>query len=600
MKVLFTVGYQNKPFNKTLYEKNGMGGSEYCVINLADKFAEDGHDVYVTGEVEIETYNKVKYINYGNLANNQHFDIVIASNYIHYFKHLEEKNITFNKSYFWIHNLEFYPFYNGEVLPNNGLDYLNHPKLTNIIAVSDWQKDKLVKKYNLNPNKVKVIGNAINPQDFDNIKQEKFNDKVIYTSGPDRGLWNLLQIWDDLKKINPKLTLWVANPPYTDGWPEWDKIKKDFPDYDKRFDVHYLGSLNPSDLIRQIKSSEWWIYPSQYPETYCITALEMMMGRVKVLSSDTGNLKDLLKDKSTLVSSFTHDNIQNQDSPFLEDNEENAKNVGLMRYTFVAAYAFSNEQGKKLNENLNKSEIFARQQNWNIRYKTWLDMIQEKLPDEARGFKPPQDSQRLHNDLYSYWDNKEEWTNKFITYSAKTKEWDLIVDEPFDSCFTFPLFTEEFCKKIREEAEHSNSWTVDRHENYPTTDMLLTAIGMDEIYNDVMKEYVMQLSIYLWALEGKGWDNMNSENFLAKYKPNAQGHLSIHHDRADITCLIQLSDLDEYEGGGTWFRRQKKLVKSPIGYATLHPGNITHKHGARATTKGTRYIIVSFMENRES
>ena len=61
---------------------------------------------------------------------------------------------------------------------------------------------------------------------------------------------------------------------------------------------------------------------------------------------------------------------------------------------------------------------------------------------------------------------------------------------------------------------------------------------------------------------------MKSENFL-KYKPDEQGHLSIHHDKADITCLIQLSDLDEYEGGGTWFRRQK-LVKGPIGYATLH------------------------------
>ena len=298
------------------------------------------------------------------------------------------------------------------------------------------------------------------------------------------------------KKLNPKLTLWIANPPYTDDWDELDKVKQDFSDYEKKYDVRYLGSLNPTDLVRQIKSSEYWLYPSKYPETYCITALEMMMGRVKVLSSDTGNLKDLLKDKSTLVSSFTHDNTQNQDSPFLEDNEENAKNVGLMRYTFVAAYAFSNEQGKKLNENLNKSEIFARQQNWNIRYKTWLDMIQDKLPDEARGFKPPQDSQRLHNDLYSYWDNKEEWTNKFITYSAKTKEWDLIVDEPFDSCFTFPLFTEEFCKKIREEAEHSNSWTVDRHENYPTTDMLLTAIGMDEIYNDVMNMLCNLVYIY--------------------------------------------------------------------------------------------------------
>ena len=59
------------------------------------------------------------------------------------------------------------------------------------------------------------------------------------------------------------------------------------------------------------------------------------------------------------------------------------------------------------------------------------------------------------------------------------------------------------------------------------------------------------------------------------------------------------SSLGEYEGGGTWFRRQKKLIKNNIGYATLHPGNITHKHGARAVTKGTRYIIVSFMENGE-
>ena len=68
---------------------------------------------------------------------------------------------------------------------------------------------------------------------------------------------------------------------------------------------------------------------------------------------------------------------------------------------------------------------------------------------------------------------------------------------------------------------------------------------------------------------------------------------------SDITCLVQLSDLNEYEGGGTWFRRQKKLVKNDIGYVTLHPGNITHKHGARSVTSGKRYIIVSFMSNTE-
>ena len=589
MKILFTIGYQNKPFNHTEWEKNGAGGSEYCVLSLAEQFAKNNHEVYVTGELVNETWNGITFVDYNTLLNNQHFDVVIASNYIHYFKHLEDKNITFDKSYFWIHNLEFYPWYNGTTIHNNGLDYLNHPKLTNIIAVSEWQKEKLVEKYNLKPEKVKVIGNAINPQLFDSIEQEKFKHKVIYTSGPDRGLWDLLYIWPDLKKLNPKLTLWIANPPYTDGWDELDRVKQDFPDYDKKYDVRYLGSLNPTDLVRQIKSSEYWLYPSKYPETYCITALEMMMGRVKIISTDTGNLKRLLSNKSVLIQSD--------------------KEIYTIRETFIAAFAFNNHRNNEFEKNLNIAEEYARDRNWENRYTEWKNLIKlinqpmNKFTKRNIDLQPPsieKESGRLHDDLYSYWDDKEQWTNKFITYSARTKEWDLIVDEPFDSCFTFPLFTEEFCKKIREEAEHSNAWTVDRHENYPTTDMLLTAIGMDEIYNDVMKEYVMQLSIYLWALEGKGWDNMNSENFLAKYKPNAQGHLSIHHDRADITCLIQLSDLDEYEGGGTWFRRQKKLVKSPIGYATLHPGNITHKHGARATTKGTRYIVVSFMENRES
>jgi len=206
---------------------------------------------------------------------------------------------------------------------------------------------------------------------------------------------------------------------------------------------------------------------------------------------------------------------------------------------------------------------------------------------------------KLHSDLYSYWDDPDAWKQKFISYSARTQEWSLIMDEPFDNCFSMPLFTQEFCEKIREEAEHSNNWTTDRHEFYPTTDMLLEDIGMDRIYYEVLKEYVMPASIYAFQLDGKGWQDMNSEDFLAKYQPNAQGHLSLHHDHSNITALVTLSNFEEYEGGGTYFSHQKKLVKEKQGYVSIHPGNITHKHGARATTKGTRYIIVSFMKNSD-
>lgn len=558
MRVLFCIGYQKESINKEYWLKNGIGGSEYCVINLAEEFASNGHDVFISGDVISSKSQGVTYVPYSDLESNTYFDVVIGTNYIHYLSLLEDLNITFEKSYFWMHNEEFYPWYNGELLENRGLNELNNPKLTKIIAVSEYHKNILLKEYGLPEDKIVVIENAINPDDFDAISQEKYKNKVIYSSAADRGLENLLDIWPKLKEKNPDLTLWIASPPYGMEWYDDYKTELD--------DVNWLGNLSPYDLYRQILSSEYWIYPSQYDETYCITALEMMMGRVKIISTDTGNLKNLLQNKCSLVRADV--------------------DLNIMKSTILSSYTFLEENQSISEKYLDLAEDYARQQNWNVRYTEWVDLINHT-------------KERLHPELYSYWDNPEEWKKKFLSYSVLTKEWDLIVDEPFDNCFSFPLFNETFCKMIREEAEHSDSWTVDRHENYPTTDMLLQAIDMHDIYNEILKEYVMQLSIYLWALEGRGWDNLDSENFLAKYTPNAQGHLSIHHDKADITCLVQLSDLDEYEGGGTWFRRQKKLVKNSIGYATLHPGNITHKHGARATTKGTRYIVVSFMNNLE-
>ena len=557
MKILFTIGYQKDLINKQYWLDNGIGGSEYAVIKLSEQFAKNGHSVVVSGMVETSTSDGVFYCNYNDLYPSQHFDIVIATNYIHYLRLLDDLNITFNKSYFWLHNFDFYPYYKGDSLPNNGMDYLKDNRITKFIAVSDYQKGKLEKLWPDMNGRIEVLSNAIDPSDWEGIDIPKYKNKFIYTSAADRGLENLLKLWPTILKEIPDASLWVATPPYALEW-----YQKYIVEYDS---IHFIGNLPPNELYTQIKSSEYWIYPSQYDETYCITALEMMMGKVKIISTDTGNLVNLLMGKAGLISTPSDVNM-------------------LQDYIFNKFLEIYNDKSLA-NANLETAYNFARNENWDNRFNQWIDLIQ--------------DTNRLHPELYSYHDDKVEWVNRFITYSARTKEWDLIVDEPFINTFSFPLFTDEFCRMIREEAEHSNAWTVNRHENYPTTDMVLQTIGMHDIYMEVLKEFVMPLSIHMWSLEGKGWDSLSSENFLARYTPNTQGHLSIHHDMSDITCLVQLSDLNEYEGGGTWFRRQKKLVKNDIGYVTLHPGNITHKHGARSVTSGKRYIIVSFMSNTE-
>jgi glycosyltransferase involved in cell wall biosynthesis len=559
MKVLLYVGYQKSKFDKLTYLETGIGGSEYAVIKLADEFSRNGHDVFVSGEVYTEVIDGVNYINSADLEQNQHFDIVISTNYIHYILFLDSMNITYDKSYFWMHNTEFYPYYMGETLINGGEDFLLDNRLTKIVCVSEYHSNIIKEKYPQVVDKIVFVENAIDPSDFNDISVERESDRFIYTSAPDRGLLNLLNMWPSIKKIKPNASLYVATPPYALGW--YDEYKGDYSD------VNFIGSLSPNELYTNIKKSEYWVYPSTYDETFCITALEMMVGGVKIISTDTGNLKHLLDNRAGVVDSTTP--------------------VGVITQSIMDTINFLDERTSTQQTYLKNAYQYAINQNWSNRYNDWITMMEETSNLDSK----------LYPELYSYYNDPDEWKNRFVTYSARTKEWDLITDEPFMNTFTFPLFTSEFCKMIREEAEHANSWTVDRHEFYPTTDMILQTIGMHGIYMEVLREFVMPVSKYMWALDGEGWDDLQSENFLARYTPDAQGHLSIHHDSSDITCLVQLSDLDEYEGGGTWFRRQRELVKNGIGYVTIHPGNITHKHGARAVTEGARYIIVSFMKN---
>ena len=65
------------------------------------------------------------------------------------------------------------------------------------------------------------------------------------------------------------------------------------------------------------------------------------------------------------------------------------------------------------------------------------------------------------------------------------------MDEPFDQLLFYAFVYTKFCEKIREEAEHSNKWTTDRHEYYPTTDMLLNELEQEGIYYEVLREYVI-------------------------------------------------------------------------------------------------------------
>lgn len=170
-----------------------------------------------------------------------------------------------------------------------------------------------------------------------------------------------------------------------------------------------------------------------------------------------------------------------------------------------------------------------------------------------------------------------------------------MIDEPAPHVYVFPFFNKRFCKELIQLGE-KQEWTTGRHKFYPTTDNLLEVLGMDKIYNKLINTLVRPLAIDRYQLEGDTWNHLRDESFIIKYPHDAQAHLSLHHDHSNITTLVNLNP-GEFEGGGTYFPKYKCNVNpKEYGVMTLHPGNITHKHGARAVTSGTRYVVVSFIK----
>ena len=123
--------------------------------------------------------------------------------------------------------------------------------------------------------------------------------------------------------------------------------------------------------------------------------------------------------------------------------------------------------------------------------------------------------------------------------------------------------------------------------------MLLNKIDMNDVYNELLKEYAYPVTEWIWKITGKS--EYRAENFIVKYDNESEGfqnHLKIHHDSSKFTFVLGLNDT--YEGGGTWFPKQKILLDEPIGTLSVHP-TLTHRHGARCVIEGVRYTLISFV-----
>jgi glycosyltransferase involved in cell wall biosynthesis len=280
MRILFYVGYFEDKWSPL--NLNGVGGSEICVVEISKRLKRFGHRVYVCGDVESGNYQGVVWVSKEDIHQNyfNEFDLIIGVNYIHFL--LEFENYT-AKKIFWVHNTDYHPWYKGEELPNHQ-ELLNSDKIDYFITLTDWHKNFWSKKYSIPFKKIIVIGNGIDKNTFIGTPKKK-PGKFIWSSHPERGLWEILENWSYIKTHIPEATLDVFHPDY---------FKGDLNRYLslENQGVSFMGSVSRRKLHYHMLSSEYWLYLTSYKETFCITALEMQFSGVIPITTETAALKE--------------------------------------------------------------------------------------------------------------------------------------------------------------------------------------------------------------------------------------------------------------------------------------------------------------------
>ena len=238
-------------------------------------------------------------------------------------------------------------FVNQEEAKNLGSkDYVN--KLDHIIFNSNWNFEKFQYQFKIPESKSLVIRNAIKKINF----QEKPKDKInlIYHTTPWRGLTNLLKIFKNLNLENVQLNVCSSTKIYGKKFDNilGEKYKNLFEECKNTKNVNYFGFIDNNKIIKLLEKTHIYSYPSIWPETSCISAIESMAAGCEIVTTNLGALYETCSPFGTLVSFDRNlDNLEKKYAEVLSNSihnfwsEENQKKLKLQQETINNLYSWS-------------------------------------------------------------------------------------------------------------------------------------------------------------------------------------------------------------------------------------------------------------------
>jgi len=303
------------PFNGEKFNELSIGGSESAAYYVARELAAQGHKVTVfTNEKEGCVHEDVRYHWMGNvtrdfpLGEDFHYyasqtptDVLIIQRHTQAFNFKWASKINL----WWVHDLGLI---RNAPQVESGLSNID-----GVLCVSEFHKEQLASVWNIDPDIIVNIKNGVDLSLFEGdversekpfkMLNQSIGPRLLYSSRPERGLENLVKpdgIMERLLNINPNCHLYVTMynnapkhimPYYRMLWSRIEELPN----------CTNLGTLNKQELADTMRQCNAMVYPTDFEEVSCITAMECMAAGLPFISSHFAALPETCKDSGSVL-----------------------------------------------------------------------------------------------------------------------------------------------------------------------------------------------------------------------------------------------------------------------------------------------------------
>jgi len=310
-KVVFWLGPAVETFDFATALDTGIGGSETAAIHLSRCLAALGHDVDVYADVTSPATWSDFVSNSGGVSGTLRAipyrcwvprtpcDVFVSS------RSADARRVLLphcRAAWLWVHDLHCGPDWEDSI----GSDY------DRVLCLSTWAREAFLRFYpGLDGSRVLVTSNGVDPTLFQGSPSDKHLDyalgraplRVTYSSSPDRGLDKLLDLWPTIYetclragRLKPELHVYYG----FETWRRLAELRHDLAAVVKigRLEervhstpgVHYHGRAGQAEVARSYAQSQLWLYPTDFLEVSCITAMEAQAAGCKVVATRCGAL----------------------------------------------------------------------------------------------------------------------------------------------------------------------------------------------------------------------------------------------------------------------------------------------------------------------